>query len=96
MSRGKKPKGKHTLTLHFDSKIGIRNFVAWYLDGGGEQDSNYYSKAWGKDWMHVAAPDDACPKCEYVDYADDMRNSDDCEDVVCSNCNHKYKVKLII
>lgn len=91
MSKGRKPKGKQTLTIHFDTKVGIANFIAYYLNSG-EQDSNYYSEAWGKDWLYVQAPDDACPKCEYVDYADDERNDPDNEDVVCSNCNHEYKV----
>lgn len=91
MSKGRKPKGKHTLTIHFDTKVGIENFVAWYLNSG-EQSSQYYSEAWGKTWMYVAPPHEACPECEYVDFADDERNSDDREDVICSNCGHHYVI----
>jgi hypothetical protein len=82
MAHGKKPTGKHTLTLHFDSKVGVENFIAWYLDGGGEQDSEYYSIAWGKDWIHVKPSDEACPKCEHTRSA---------EDADCDNCDYKVE-----
>ncbi len=80
MSHGKKPKGKHTLTLHFDTKVGVENFIAWYLDGGGEQDSQYHSQAWGKDWLYVKPSDEACPKCEYI-RAEEENNE-------CLNCGY--------
>lgn len=63
----KKPNNKHSLTLYFDSKQGIDNFIGWYIDGGGEQYSNYYSEDWGKDWIYVKPPQGHCPKCEYWD-----------------------------
>ena len=81
---GKKPKKSHTLTIHFDTKVGVDNFIAWYLDGGGEQDSKYYSTAWGKDWLHVRPADEACPKCEY--------ERDDIE-ADCTNCDYKHEEK---
>lgn len=80
MSKGRKPKDKHTLTLHFDSKEGVENFKAWYLDAGGEQDSRYYTTSWGKDWMYVQPSDDACPECEYEDIV---------EDGECTNCGYQ-------
>lgn len=90
----RKPKGKHVLELHFDTKVGIENFKAWYLDGGGEQDSGYYTQNWGKNWMHVKANDMACPKCEY----DDDTAQETCNDnadykvvkINCGNCGHQY------
>lgn len=86
MAHGKKPKSSHTLTLHFDSKVGIDNFVAWYLDGGGEQNSKYYSIAWGKDWIHVKPSDEACPKCEHEDEDHPPVEGEPFE---CTNCGHK-------
>lgn len=51
---GKKPKDQsHALTIYFDSAQELQEFTAWYLDGGGEQQSEFYSKSWGKDWLHV-------------------------------------------
>ncbi len=79
MGKGRKPKNKHTLTIHFDTKVGIDNFIAWYLDGGGEQSSEYYSESWGKNWIYVQPGEDCCPKCEY------MR----AEESECYNCGYK-------
>ncbi len=51
---GKKPKNQeHALTIYFDSAEAIEEFTAWYLDGGGEQQSEFYAKSWGDNWMHV-------------------------------------------
>jgi hypothetical protein len=98
MSHGKRPKGKHTLTIHFDTKTGIKNFMAWYLDAGGEQSSKYYSESWGKDWMYVQTSETACPKCEYddKDLLEDIWEDDDNPEFLkthCDNCTHIYKVK---
>lgn len=58
-------KEQYPLTLYFDTAQGVMNFRAWYLDGGGEQASNYYSEDHGKNWMYLKPPDNACPHCEY-------------------------------
>ena len=98
MGRGRKPKGKHTLTLHFDTKVGIENWLAWCLDGGGEQQSQYYSNAWGKSWVYVKPDEDACPECEYSCDLDEHRRqmysdtSISKMDISCRNCDHKYSI----
>ena len=90
MGVGRKPKNKHTLTIHFDTKAGIENFMAWYLDGGGEQSAGYYEEAYGKDWMYVKAPPNACPKCEFTDiYKQSDILQGTCH-VICGNCTYKY------
>lgn len=93
MSHGKKPKGKHTLTLHFDTKVGVENFIAWYLDGGGEQDSGYYSKSWGKDWIHVQPDCDACPKCEHPEMETEELNNNTVK-YKCCNCDFESEESL--
>lgn len=94
----RRPKNKHELKLYFDTKIGIDNFTAWYLDGGGEQQSKYYSKKWGKDWIQVEPSEGACPECEHDEtettnslfYKD--RNLRIIE-ATCSNCGHFFDLK---
>jgi hypothetical protein len=92
----RKPKGKHILELHFDTKVGIENFMAWYLDGGGEQDSQYYTESWGKSWMHIKPNEYACSECEYDDNtAQEMCNDHSDLRVVkikCTNCGHEYQL----
>jgi hypothetical protein len=96
MSKPKKPTGKKTLTIHFDTAKGIKNFVAWYLQSG-EQNSRYFSEAWGKDWLYVKTSRTACPKCEYDDdtLLDDLwvNTVYPVLKTECTNCKHVYKVK---
>ena len=88
-----KPKGKKSLTLYFDTEEGIYNFKAWYIDGGGEQQANYLTEDWDKDWMYLKASDLACPKCEYLspgaydDYDNAPMINQECE-----QCGYKYKI----
>jgi hypothetical protein len=71
MGKKKKPPVEPThkvkLTLYFDTEQGRENFMAWYLDGGGEQGANYCTQKWTEEWMYLVPPDDACPECEYYD-----------------------------
>ena len=93
-SKKSKPKGKHTLTIHFDTKVGIKNFIAQYLNSC-EQHMEYYSQGWGKDWIYVKPPGGACPKCEFNDWGDwyDYDNTDNkVLKVQCSNCEHNYEI----
>jgi hypothetical protein len=93
----RKPKNKKELTLYFDTEQGIRNFIAWYTDGGGEQNSSYYSETCGKNWMYVKPPEDCCPKCEYVDQ-DNIQtylwNNKKIKEIDwnCENCSHAYTI----
>lgn len=94
MKRSKKPVGTNTVTVHFDTKEGVKNFIAWYLDGGGEQSSHYHADKWGKDWIHVKAPEEACIMCEHYDEELLNKASNNVKlkrvPVTCWNCNKYY------
>lgn len=95
-NKGRKPKDKIPLTIFFDTKIGVENFISWYLNSG-EQSSSYYSKGWGKDWLDVEVDDNACPKCEYPE--EDIQTffwenrKVRKEEFTCRNCDHKYMLE---
>lgn len=90
-------KTKHKLTLYFDSKQGVSNFRAWYIDSGGEQSSNYFSEDRGDDWLYLKPPKEACPKCEYYegDILDALyeQKTKKVIEYQCVNCNHNYKIE---
>ena len=58
-------KTDHPLTLYFDTSKAISNFMDWYLEGGGEKNSHYYAEDYGKNWIRMKRPDNACPHCDY-------------------------------
>lgn len=86
-------KKKYVLEMRFETQTGLENFRAWYLDGGGEQDSGYYSDKWGKSFIDVKCSEDDCPKCEFQN--DNQTRFWENRTirklaVVCSNCTHAY------
>ena len=85
MSNGRKPKGKHVLELHFDTKIGVENFIAIYLDGGGDHTMGYDAVAWGKKWMQMKTMS-RCAACEWYD----PYGSDRVVNTKCPNCNTPF------
>jgi hypothetical protein len=92
----KKPISKKTLTIHFDTQVGLDNFVAWYSNSG-EQDSGYYEKTSGSDWIYVKPPEDACPSCEYSSDNNQQKLWDNKQLKVvpleCTNCGYKWNLK---
>lgn len=89
----KKPKNKHVLEIHFDTKVGFENFKIWY-HGSGEQHSDYYVSKEGKSWFYVKPPQYACPECELPNdeiqrffYDNRLVRSQTWE---CGNCGHEY------
>jgi len=97
-TKGKPKEGTtKTLTLHFDTKVGRENFIAWYLQSGEQQAGYFTDGRLGKNWMHVKPGHGACPKCEYP-LEDKVRgflyekkkypyilNT-------CMNCDHEYRL----
>lgn len=83
--RNQKPRNSHTLTLHFDTKTGVENFMAGLIDGGADQQGGYYSNRWGKDWVYLIPGSDACPACEF----DCLQEHDDGNFITtsCTNCD---------
>jgi hypothetical protein len=102
MPKKDEPMDKVKLTLYFDTKQGRSNFLAWYLDGGGEQGSHYYTRGnWTEEWIYLAPPETACPKCEYSFDEDEINGFFwDNKSIMrktfkCGNCGHKYNIENI-
>ena len=83
MKKGSKPKDKYVLSIHFDTQVGLENFMAWYSNSG-EQDSRYYEESYGKDWIYVKPSDEACPECEF----EELNESEDEEGNACIDCTN--------
>lgn len=92
------PSNKIKLTLYFDTKAGRKNFQAWYLDGGGGQDSHYHSTKWADEWMYLTPPGNACPECECGADEDGINGffydnrETRCKKFTCNNCGQEYLV----
>lgn len=58
-SPGDSSKFSTELRILFRSEEERAKFVAWWLDGGGEQKANAYTHAWNNPtWMMVCMPDE--------------------------------------
>lgn len=96
-----RPKNKKALTIYFDTQKGVEYFMAWYLDGGGEQQSGYYSKKWGDNWIDTEISCEACPECEFMGDDEEIRSAmwqDKSTQYIewkCRNCDHKYNVNNV-
>jgi hypothetical protein len=71
------PEEERSLTLIFQSPDDVEQWIAWYLDGGGEQVANYYSNLDESKWQKkkgktlVLEGDNLrCPECRSTNYLD--------------------------
>jgi len=100
------PIEERSLTLVFESPDDVGQWIAWYLDGGGEQTANYYTNLKESHWhkkkdktLVLEGDPLRCPECRStnrLDLADDSDYNIKRIEWVCENARIKVPKKQFL